>query len=487
VPIHQIERQRKPTKPYSSLDYLASFSNSSRYSPPEQSTRIIYGQSPVTSGASSSSSSFRSGQMVTLPATRVIQSFSKSTKSPKIETLVHNLSITVQPSAKAGIELARSLSTEPPVKTSCLVLPVKHLCYSSLAADRIAGYELIKSIYLNQTSISSMEGGCLWEALRRADLESESHAQDVQMETLGVWISKSRSLWGVCGVVDQLLAWCSNVLRSPNTGAKMFTTLHHSLQTIIESKAYVTEAQMVKLLQVHRIAVERTIEESCATPLVVQTCPTPLSMPTDIDEANGGQILAAHISLEDISLKLFGLLESIHKYELIPSVAIPSVMASLCQMIGHPPIDRDTDHLANSAIRVARMILVDKAYGSLAMEALEGFWDPIGDKSNHEIALGALRVAKRVILDCKSRASEPMNDPSQYHFYTSVEVDRMMQALRRLPNIWMVRSGGDRILVELVDLVEQVMTQFQYERTSEISPFVGKVILGLTGGLDLYW
>jgi len=31
------------------------------------------------------------------------------------------------------------------------------------------------------------------------------------------------------------------------------------------------------------------------------------------------------------------------------------------------------------------------------------------------------------------------------------------------------------------------MTQFQYDRTSEISAFVGKVVLGLTGGLDLYW
>jgi hypothetical protein len=425
--------------------------------------------------------------MVTIPATRVIQSVSKSTRTPKIDTLVHNLSITAQPSAKDGIELARSLSSEPPVKTSCLVQPVKRLCYSSLAADRIAGYELIKSIYLNQRSVSAVEGGGLWEALRRAGLEVETHAQDAQMETLGVWISKSRSLWGVCGVVNQLLVWCSDVIHSPYIGAKTFTTLHRSLQTIMESKAYLTEAQMVELLRVHRIAIERAIKETCATRLVVQTYPTPLSTPTHIDEARGRQILAEYISLEDISFMLFDLLECIHQHELIPSVAIPSVMASLCQMIAYPSTGSDTDHLVNSAMRVARMILVDEAYGSLAVEALEGFWDPIDDKNNHGIALGALRVAKRVILNCISRTNEPINRTSQYHFYTTVEVDRMMQALGQLPDIWMVRSGGDRILLELVDLVEQVMTQFQYARTSEISAFVGKVILGMTGGLDLYW
>jgi hypothetical protein len=392
-----------------------------------------------------------------------------------------------QPSAKDGIELARSLSSEPPVKTSCLIRPVKRLCYSSLAADRIAGYELIKSIYLNQRSISPVEGGCLWEALRRSGLEAETHTQDAQMGALRVWTPRSSSLWGVCGVVSQLLRWCSDVIHSPYMGAKTFTTLHRSLQTIMESKAYLTEAQMVELLRVHRIAVERTTKETCIAPLVVQTYPIPLSTPTHVDEACGENILAGRISFEVISLKLFGLLECIHQHERIPSVAIPSVMGSLCQIIGHPSTESDTDHLVNSAMRVACLILVDKAYGSLATEALEGFWDPIDDKNNHGIALGALRVAKRVLLNRLSRASQPINRPSQDYFDTSVEVDCMMQALSQLPDTWMVRNGGDHILVELVDLVEQVMMQFQYDRTSEISAFVGKVVLGLTGGLDLYW
>jgi hypothetical protein len=133
--------------------------------------------------------------------------------------------------------------------------------------------------------------------------------------------------------------------------------------------------------------------------LVVRTNPTPLSTPTNVDEACGENILTGRISFEDVSLKLFGLLECIHQHELIPSVAIPSVMASLCQIIGHPSTESDTDHVVNSAKRVARLILVDEAYGSLATEALEGFWDPVDDKNNHGIALGALRVAKQVILN----------------------------------------------------------------------------------------
>jgi hypothetical protein len=365
---------------------------------------------------------------------------------------------------------------------------VKQLCYSGSVETRSAGYELIESICVNQQSISAMEYGCLWEALRRAGLETDTLTQDAQMGALEVWMSESKALWGTCDVMERLLTWASDVIESHSMGVKPFTPLHRSLQTILESNIYVAESQMVKLLQIYRIVIERAIDEMPAHPPVIPAYPIPLSKPIGVD-GSCEEPLTGNIPLGDLGPKFFSLLECIQQREhIIPPEAILNVMASLCHMIGYHATRKhaDTASFAASAMGTARLML-DGAYHSLAIEAMENFWDPVYGEHDHLIALGAIRLAKRVILDSLSRPNESTDRSSKDQSITSVEIDRMMQSLSRLPDTWMVRKGGDAILVKLVDLIEQVMTQFEYDRTSEIAAFIGRVILGLTGGLDLYW
>jgi hypothetical protein len=333
-----------------------------------------------------------------------------------------------------------------------------------------------------------MEYGCLWEALRRAGLEADALTRDAQMGALEVWMSESKALWGVCGVMEQLLAWASDVIKH-SMGVKSFTPLHRSLQMILESSVFVTESQMAELSRIYRIAIERATDEMPALPPDILANPTPLSTPIGVN-GSCGESFAGDIPVGYIGPKFFSLLECIQQREhIIPPDAIPNVMASLCHMIGYPSTTRhaDTASFADPAMQTTCLILDDETYHSLAIEALEDFWDPVHGENNHRIALGAIRVAKHVILKGLSRPNESTGMPSKDKSITSVEIDRMMQGLRRLPDWWMVRTGGDAILVVLVDLVEQVMTQFEYDRTSEIAGFIGGVILGLTGGLDLYW
>jgi hypothetical protein len=332
-----------------------------------------------------------------------------------------------------------------------------------------------------------MEYGCLWEALRRAGLEADTLTRDAQMGALEIWMLESKALWGICGVMEQLLTWASDVIKH-SMGVKPFTPLHRSLQIILESNSFVTESQMVELSRVYRIAIERAIDEMPARPLDIPANPTPLSTPIEVN-GSCGEPLAGNIPLGYIGPMFFSLLECIQQHEhIIPPDAIPNVMASLCHMIGRPSTRTHADTAsADPAMQATCLILADETYHSRAIEALEDFWRPVHGEDDHRIALGAIRVAKGVILKSLSRPNESPGMPSKDKSITSVETDRMMKGLSRLPDRWMVRTGGDSILVELVNLVEQVMTQFEYERTSEIAAFIGHVILGLTGGLDLYW
>lgn len=472
--------------PYSPLNCLASrlSASTSTYSGISPFSQRTYSASLATSSASSSSLS----HIITLRCPKASPSLINVASLSKVDQLIHNLS--ASPSAIDGLELARLLPNEAPVPTSTLVRPVKHLSYASSSNERYAGYKLVESICRNQESIRAIDATSLWEALRRSGLEVEAVARDAQLDALDAWVSRNHAAWGVCGVGNQLLDWLSVVIKSPSIRIESFNKLHRILQAIMERKVVWTESQLVKLLQLHCSAIERAIQQENSTS-APHSSSTPSTIPTDVDEAPNN-LSSVYFPLEDAGFRLLDLLKCIHQHELMPESSVSTVMAALCQILEHIPEGepKPTSALAAPVAQAIRLILMDEAYGQLGIEALEGFWAPVGDASNHRTALGALRVAKQIIIDCLSEVigyNAPQKEPFKHRSETTPDVDRIMRALRKLPETWLVRDGGHAILIELVDLVELVMTKFRYGRRSVIASLVGGVILGLTGGLDLYW
>lgn len=415
--------------------------------------------------------------------------------------------------AKCVTELAGLLLVAAPIESSHLIRPTTQACLAGNSKIRSAGYLLLHTVISHQASISTIDLVTLWKALTSGGVEKNRIARRRQLEAAKIMIGEKGNLLLVPGIFECLIDWIGS---TPLGDSTTISIIGEILRNTVKNRTeYLEEEQLVPLLELCCRLVRDAIEAQKRSLGLKSSYGPPFFFPC-MTEPNSTEDNSSTVPVYETVVLFSDIIHSIRTMNIIPHNCIPCLVGTLCLL--HEYIDM-MQSLAYSKIgprtpvdgqmheiveRTMDELLNDRGQGREVLTAIE---DSLLRSSTHEsalIATGAMGILTGIFWNWMSDltqhalvASEQAPVISEYapvisdhglpKIVTTTRLDRMMQAMQQIPKIWVSTSeevnavvpGGERILLELVSLVERLVGYCEYDESSPISIFVGSVVSDL--------
>lgn len=486
----------------SSLDYLAaSYEDSTNSSDSSVSGRF----SPFRRrNVSLSPISGRFPYRVTSPAIiyrkPICPDTSRGSKlASNTQTLINALVVCPDEVVDQKVEAIKTALNHFSKEIPLLLKSIKSLCASARPTLKRAGYQLVKEICDNHSAhLSAIEWRFLWTTLSHSKLEQESSTLESQLEALSMFVERREPSYLLVIAFNGLLSWLPDGTDIGNLDVGSLQKCDGILITIISKNAsFLNDLHFNELLGRYCSSVCCALQDDRfhkhadgpshhSSPTSPHTPPHHDAQPT--------------LTLEERATRLMDFLRHIHSHGFIPETSFPILVRTICRVSYHlnvcmsQPLPATATHreipihiraLNHRCVRTVKRILEDRHFGWPAFEAVV----LPGNHYDWRFACGAIFIVRGLISEALSDTPrsfiqfDAMYQPPQE---TTVQFEDWMRMLGRIPGVWLGKLRGDRVLVELSYLAEEIVAYCKYHQSSEMATFVGQIISGLADALKRY-
>jgi hypothetical protein len=371
---------------------------------------------------------------------------------------------------EALVPVKKAVETSPD-DMNLLCPALESLCISSRPAVRCSGYQLVKSMAkIHRARLGPIEWSHLWKFLSHAKLEREPFALDSQLDALETLIERRETMLLLVKVFDCLLTWLPDGADVGSFTLEALKKCDHLLMMIMrKNSALLGDLRFSELLERYCSSARCALQD---------------------DRFHSRDFLGAQpiLTIEERTTRLLDFLDHIQRYGFIPEQSFPILVRTICWLSFHfnDCVAINVQALNKRLFQTAKGLLEDRTFGT---PALEGVILP-GRHSNWYFAVGAIFIARGLLWDTffKEAPGALVQRELVYeeHYETTTQFDYWTPMLERIPEKWSGKVQGDKVLVQLSYLVEEIIIYCKYHQSSEMAIFVGKVISALADALRRY-
>lgn len=131
--------------------------------------------------------------------------------------------------------------------------------------------------------------------------------------------------------------------------------------------------------------------------------------------------------------------------------------------------------LAEAVKQAILDLFKDKCYIQNIFDIFQRLFLPSEASADPEVAWGIVATERYMTIESTSQQLGFQVPSARDCSDTTVEADCLMRGLKKVPESWTRRPGGNKVILELANLAADIMRQFRYGRQSQLVDLVGGI------------